>query len=221
MAVVGQELLEGLRCFRDSRILGTLLSFLAVASLAGGITNALEYAFLRDLLHADTRQYGFLMSIFGAGTFVGALLTSAWARRFAPVRMIAAGFALAAAAVFALALAPNQAAGGAAFFLYGVGNILFYIPVYTLLQSTSTNAVRGRVFATTMTIGSLAATASAGLAAMLAHVPLRPLFAAVAGVLLCCAIVAVPLLNARWSQATADSPEHTPATPFQAAGTES
>lgn len=221
LAGIRQDLLEGLRCFWTSRVLGALAGFLTIGAVAGGITNALEYAFLRDMLHANTRQYGILMSVFGAGAFVGTLLTSLWARKFAPVGLIASGFGLAAAAVFTLAYAPNQLMGGIAFFLYGIGNILFYIPSYTLLQATSVNAMRGRIFATMMTLGSLAATASAALAAALTHVPLRPLFATVAGVLLFCAIVAGPLLSERWREATTKQTEHSPAAPLEAVGTKS
>jgi MFS family permease len=83
---VAGEFFTGLRFFAGNRVLVTLLIVAVVAMLGAGATNALDYFFIRQDLHAAAGLYGVMGAAAAAGSLVGALLAGALAQRIGLAR---------------------------------------------------------------------------------------------------------------------------------------
>ena len=100
---------------------------------------------------------GGTMALYGAGMFIGALLTSRVLARLPTGRAIQIGpvcGALAAASLAATLLLPSAWLAGLCFFLLGVGPMVWTITTTTLRQSMTPDALLGRVSAVFLTVNA-------------------------------------------------------------------
>jgi MFS family permease len=163
---VGASAIEGLRIIgRSSTLLATVGGF-AIAMLGLGAVNTLFVPFLVDTLGESPAWAGPLEGAQTVSMILAAGVVPVLARRLAPQSMIAGGLAGIGILVGALYLVPN--APVLLLVLFAVG--WFVSPaqasVMTVLQTNTTDAVRGRVFgamqAATST-ATLLSTAAAGI----------------------------------------------------------
>jgi len=139
------DLKEGLRYVRRTRLVFTLLLLSAITSLFGRSYQHLLPVFARDIFHQNAGGLGLMLSMPGAGTLVGATVIGAMGDvphkgRVLFIGMLAASGLLilfTATHVFPLALV--------LLFLIGVTNIVFSTMMSTMLQLTAPGAMRGRV----------------------------------------------------------------------------
>jgi MFS family permease len=87
---------QGIRFYAGNRVLMTMLISVTLVMAGAGALNALGIFFVTHNLHTPVSFFGFLSSVLGAGSIVGAALASAWAQRLGLTRtfwlsLVAAG----------------------------------------------------------------------------------------------------------------------------------
>jgi predicted MFS family arabinose efflux permease len=149
-------MMEGIRYARDVRPLRNLLTLLGVTAGLGFQYMILLPVYVRDILRADAKAYGILVSAFGLGSLISAAWMTRKQDRWALRRNIFIGLFSGAIGlgIFAWSRAlPLSVAMG---FLSGFGLILYIATTNTLLQITTEDRYRGRVMSlyTLMFVGT-------------------------------------------------------------------
>jgi MFS family permease len=156
------NLREGVSYALGVRQIRNLLLLLGLTAGLGFQYMVLLPVYARDILHADARAYGLMVSAFGLGSLLSAVVMTRQQSREALRRNLLIGLGTAAVGmgVFAwVRMLPLTLAMG---FLAGFGLILYVASTNTLLQLTTEDRFRGRImslytfmFIGTAPIGSL------------------------------------------------------------------
>ncbi|HZI89607.1 MAG TPA: MFS transporter [Candidatus Polarisedimenticolia bacterium] len=151
-----ENMKEGVRYARSTRPLRNLLLLLGFTAGLGFQYMILLPVYVRDILHADAKAYGLLVSAFG----LGSLLSAAWMTRKQERRdlrrNIFIGLLVAAIGMGTFAWSRTLSLSLAMGFLAGFGLILYVATTNTLIQTTTEDRYRGRVMSlyTLMFIGT-------------------------------------------------------------------
>jgi MFS family permease len=140
------DLREGFVYVATHRETRTLLLLLAGSSLFGTAYLTLMPVFARDVLHGGSDALGFLMASVGAGALLGAIGISRVPVRLMPVMPFASavGFGI---ALVAFSQSTHFVLSMALLVPAGLGMMGQGVSTNTLLQSSTTDALRGRVMA--------------------------------------------------------------------------
>jgi MFS family permease len=139
------QLMEGLRFVWSRPDLSTPLALLAVVgTLALNFTVILP-VLARDTFHGDASTYGTLLSVLGAGSLVGALVTAS--RREPSVPLLVGALGLFGLFMLGAAAAPTLPLEIAALIPMGLAAVAFQTTTNSLIQLRSEPALRGRVMA--------------------------------------------------------------------------
>jgi MFS family permease len=154
---------EGVRYAWDTRPLRNLLLLLGFTAGLGFQYQILLPVYTRDILHAGPGVYGALVSAFGVGSLLSALMMTRKLNRWGLRRNLLIGLTSAGVGMAMFAWSrwlPLTLAMG---FLAGFGLILYVATTNTLLQLTTEDRFRGRImslytlmFVGTAPIGALA-----------------------------------------------------------------
>ncbi len=141
----------------------TLLLF-AMVGVFGWSYSVLMPAFATDVLHVGQAQYGVLLSANGLGALLGALTVATIGSRVDRHRLALGGLGIFSAMLLLLALLRQYSLALPCLVVGGWGMLLFFSTVNTLLQTTTSDHMRGRVmgiwalvFGGTTPLGGLAA----------------------------------------------------------------
>ncbi len=147
---------EGLRYVLELRPLRNLLVLLGFVSGLGFQYMVLLPVYAREILGSGAHGYGLLVSAFGVGSLVAAVLMTRRLSRWDLRRNLLIGLLVAAAGMLTLAWSRTLSLSMAGGFLSGFGLILYVATTNTLLQVTTDDRYRGRVmsFYTVMFVGS-------------------------------------------------------------------
>ncbi len=153
---IGTTLKEGVRYAWGTPSIRQLLVLLAVCAGLGFQYNVLLPVYARDILHTGPREYGALLSAFGAGSLVAALRMTQKLDRWALRRHLLVGLVLGGLGLLLFAWwhwLPAMLVGGA---LAGFGLILYVSSTNVLIQMTTEDRFRGRVMSlyTLMFVGT-------------------------------------------------------------------
>ena len=147
---------EGVRYALGVPSIRNLLLLLGVTTGIGFQYMVLLPVYARDILHADERGYGLMVSAFGLGSLVSALVMTRPSDRWALRRNLLVGLASAAVGMTGFAWARALPLALAMGFMAGFGLILYVASTNTLLQLTTVDRFRGRIMSlyTLMFIGT-------------------------------------------------------------------
>ena len=162
-------MLEGVRYARSVRPLRNLLTLLGFTAGLGFQYMILLPVYAREILHAGPKGYGLLVSAFGLGSLVSAVIMTRRLDRWALRRNLFIGLLTAAIGMGSFAWSRTLGLSLAMGFLAGFGLILYVATTNTLIQLTTEDRYRGRVMSlyTLMFVGT--APIGALLSGIIAH----------------------------------------------------
>lgn len=120
-----------------------LLMMIGLGFLGVSMTQLVE-PFTRHVLHRTAGEYGLVVTSYGIGALVGAMLHVACGDRMAPSRLAAAGMVGASASIAAVGVGP-YAVAVPALFVFGVASVIATISLLLVCQSKTEDAHRGRI----------------------------------------------------------------------------
>ncbi|MEW6199436.1 MAG: MFS transporter [Planctomycetota bacterium] len=142
---IAAELAEGFRYALGFPPIRDVLGLLAVFSLMGMSYATIMPAFVRDVLHGDSRVYGLLLGTTGLGALVGATLLAARRSARGLGRTIAAGAMLFGGGLCIVAVFRTIALAAVLLPIVGLGMMLQIVASNTVLQILVDDDKRGRV----------------------------------------------------------------------------
>jgi MFS family permease len=141
----GRHMLEGFRYVAGHRRVRILMLLFAVVGVFGWSYAVLLPAYATDILHVGESGYGILLSANGCGALLGALTVATWGSRVRPRLLILGGLWLFSAMLVVLAVVRWYPLALVCLALGGWGMLLYFSTTNTLIQSSVSNAMRGRV----------------------------------------------------------------------------
>ncbi len=141
----GRHMMEGFAYVARHRRVRILLLLLSVMGIFGWSYSILLPAYAMDILHVGERGYGAMLSANGLGALLGALTVATYGSRIAPRRMIFGGLWLFSAMLLLFAVARWYPLVLACLAVGGWGMLLCLSTTNTLIQTSVSNEMRGRV----------------------------------------------------------------------------
>jgi MFS family permease len=141
-----RDLADGMRAFRHSRALQTVLFAFAFAMFAAGLNNVAEIFLAEDALHRGAFGYGLLWSATGIGLVLGSLVSGSLLERRDVRTVYPLVFLPWAAGLLGAGVAPDLWVAALAMVLAGFGNGLAFPLTVLIVQRNSPDTLRGRVF---------------------------------------------------------------------------
>ena len=141
----GRHVLEGFAYVAGHRRVRILLLFVGVVGIFGWSYSVLLPAYAKDILHLGERGYGALLSANGVGALLGALTVATYGSRLRPRLMIFGGVWLFSAMLVLLAVVRWFPLVLACLAAGGWGMLLCFSTTNTLVQTSVSDAMRGRV----------------------------------------------------------------------------
>jgi len=123
----------------------TILILFAIVGIFGWSYAVLMPAFASDVLRVGQTQYGALLSANGIGALLGALTVATFGTRINRRLLVLGGLGIFSAMLLLLALVPNYYLALLLLGLGGWGMLLFFSTTNTLLQTSASDEMRGRV----------------------------------------------------------------------------
>jgi MFS family permease len=183
-ASAGRHMLEGFAYVAGHRRVRILLLLFGVVGVFGWSYSVLLPAYATDVLRVGESGYGALLSANGLGALLGALTVATFGNRVRPRLMILGGLWLFCAMLLLLAVVRWYPLVLLCMAVGGWGMLLYFATTNTLIQTSVSDAMRGRVmgiwalvFGGMMPLGGL----ESGLASHAVGVP----WAVAAGALIC------------------------------------
>jgi MFS family permease len=137
--------LEGLGYVWQNRRMRTILILFAIVGIFGWSYSVLMPAFARDVLQVGQGQYGLLLSANGIGALLGALTVATVGSYDNRRLLVFGGLSIFSAMLLLLALVKDYYLALACLAVGGWGMLLFFSTVNTLLQTSASDQMRGRV----------------------------------------------------------------------------
>jgi len=158
--------------------------FVVLASVAAlvaiGAFDALASIYVRDVLAAESRVFGFIISLIGVGSILGSLVIGRFGQRWSRVLLVLIGIGAIGAGVAVLAVTGTTAAALLISFFLGFGASGALVPAQTLIQEETPQALLGRVSSTSWAMLTVAQLVGVGLAGKVAEwIGIRSLYSAV------------------------------------------
>ncbi|MGA8113215.1 MAG: MFS transporter [Actinocatenispora sp.] len=161
---------DGLRTAVRNRTVRAVLLYLGITSVGEGVMSTLMAPWVSDVLHGDGRAYGTILSVQAAGGIAGGLVAAGLGNRIRPELMFGVGAVLFGALDLVLFLYPLVLVAvwpaGVVIALVGLPGACLVAGCTTLLQTSTEDSHRGRVFGalgSVMGLGALLGTVGAGL----------------------------------------------------------
>jgi MFS family permease len=141
----GRHILEGFAYVAGHRRLRILLLLFGVIGVFGWSYSVLLPAYATDILHIGESGYGGLLSANGLGALLGALTVATYSNRVRPRLMILGGLWLFSAMLLLLAFVRWYPLVLVCLAVGGWGMLLYFSTTNTLIQTSVSDAMRGRV----------------------------------------------------------------------------
>ncbi len=143
---ISSDALDGVRLLRDHAVLRANTVFALLAQLSLPIVNGLTPVLIFREYGLGPQHFGVTEAAIAVGAVVAGILYPALLGGVRKGRAIVAGFALLGVVMVAIAVAPSFPVAVVLFAVLGVTNVVFLIPIMTLVQEQTPAGVRARVF---------------------------------------------------------------------------
>jgi len=150
-----RQWVEGLRLVLDNALIRNLLLVWAIAMLGEGLLEVLFVPYVQDRLLGSASVMGWLMTAQGIGSVLGGIAIGALSRKIQPWRLVALGAIGWGLLDLVLFNVPRLPVVLPTAVLVGLPIVAFVIGHSALLQASTSDAYRGRVFGALGTVGSL------------------------------------------------------------------
>jgi len=137
--------LEGFSYVWENWRMRTILVLFAIVGIFGWSYSVMMPAFARDVLNVDEGGYGMLLSANGVGALLGALTVATIGQRANRRWLVLGGLWVFSAMLLLLALVRNYYLALLFLAIAGWGMLLFFSTINTLLQTSASDTMRGRV----------------------------------------------------------------------------
>ncbi|MEV0645581.1 MFS transporter [Phytomonospora sp. NPDC050363] len=165
------EFTDGLKTTFRNRTLLVILVVCAVLSVGEGIMGSLFAVWVTDVLHGDAPELGWLIAAQAVGGILGGLVGGWFAVRWSPRLLFGVGMVFFGAIDLAIFTYPlllvNVSPGIIGMIIVGVPGVIMNAAAMTLLQRSTSDAYRGRVFAALGTVMSASMLIGTGVAVWL------------------------------------------------------
>jgi MFS family permease len=139
------HVLEGFSYVWGHRRMKTLLMLFAIVGIFGWSYSVLMPVFAKEVLKTGAGGYGALLTANGVGAFLGALTVASVGHRVSPRVLVFGGLWIFSAMLFLLAFTENFYVALVLLGIGGWGMLLFFSTTNTLLQTSASDEMRGRV----------------------------------------------------------------------------
>ncbi len=144
------EWVNGLRAAASQRVLRVIFAFILVTSVGEGIMGTLFAPFVRDVLHGSAEAYGLIVSVQAIGGIAGGLVAASVGHRVSAAHLFGWGSVVFGIVDLTLFLYPlvwvEVWPAAACMIVVGVPGALAIAGLMTLVQRSTADAYRGRVF---------------------------------------------------------------------------
>lgn len=141
-----RDILEGLVYIRKTKVLAlTLLTYCLALLIFSGF-NPLIFVYALDTLKTSTVGLGILEGSAAVGITVGSIVISVWGNRMNKQKLVLWGYFISGLTIAILGIYPTYPLALSGFFLTGVSNAMFLLPVQSIFQEETVASMRGRVF---------------------------------------------------------------------------
>ncbi|PIU65684.1 MAG: MFS transporter [Armatimonadetes bacterium CG07_land_8_20_14_0_80_59_28] len=149
--------LGGFKYLRQNSLVAGLLAMTAVVGVFGMAYQVLVPVLAKDIYHLDERGYGILMSANGVGALAGALLVASLPSSVDRRKAVFISILTFVVALFFVSLAGSLWPAAFAMAAAGFGVIFYFATANTLIQSSVTDGIRGRIMGIwTLIFGAMA-----------------------------------------------------------------
>lgn len=141
-----QDIQEGLVYIRKTKVLAhTLLTYCLVLLVFSGF-NPLIFVYALDTLQTSTVGLGILEASAAVGITVGSIAISVWGNRINKQNLVLWGYFISGLTIGILGMFPTYTLALVGFFIAGISNAMFLIPIQSIFQEETAAHMRGRVF---------------------------------------------------------------------------
>lgn len=189
-AAVLADLREGLGFLWQHPAVRFVVLAMLAALVAIGAFDALAAVYVRDVLAAESRVFGFIISLIGVGSILGSLAIGRYGQRWSRVLLVVLGIGGIGAGVALLAVTSTTAVALLVSFFLGLGASGAIVPAQTLIQEETPQALLGRVSSTSWAVLTVAQLVGVGAAGKVAEwIGIRSLYSAVGVALVLIAVL--------------------------------
>jgi MFS transporter, DHA3 family, macrolide efflux protein len=149
---VTAELLQGLKYIKNNRDILFLIVTMTSSVFAIAAFDSIIVVYVRDILNADSRIFGTLISLVGIGTILGSFVIGKFGQRWSKLYLVILGIFWIGLNILSLAVLSSTWATLACSFSLGLSAACVLIPSQTLLQEESPQSLLGRVSSTAMSL---------------------------------------------------------------------
>jgi predicted MFS family arabinose efflux permease len=165
---VWQEWIGGLRLVAQDTILRNLFIVIGVALFGDAILSSLLAVFAQDVAGFSATEYGWLLTARGIGGIVGGVFIAQAGSRLPKSLMISAGLVLSGLAILVMVTVPTMVVIVSLMVLGGPAFMAWIIGMQTVMQQSTEDKFRGRVFGAYGTTSTILMFVGAGLAGFMA-----------------------------------------------------
>jgi DHA3 family macrolide efflux protein-like MFS transporter len=195
---LGRDFLEGNRFIFTHRELGFAFTASAMAMLVLSSFSPLISIYIRDTVHAGSREYGIISAMVGFGLIVGTAFVRKASQSWQITTLILGGCLLLAVGAVLLGGFHNVFSAGASTFTIGFAIAFVIVPGTTLSQKATPPQMQARVSSTFISLFSLAQVLGLFVSGALAQaLSVRGLFFGAAGVMVLLSLAGRGFLKSR------------------------
>ena len=165
---VWREWIGGLRLVAEDNILRNLFIVIGVALFGDAILSALLAVFAQDVAGFTAADYGWVLTARGIGGIVGAVVIAQVGPRLSSSILITGGLILSGLAILVMVAVPTVTVVIGLMVLGGPAFMAWIISMQTVMQQSTEDSYRGRIFGAYSTTSTILMFVGAGLAGFMA-----------------------------------------------------